>query len=363
MATEAVQALLERCDHLHLELYDGAEHQEAGEAELMVPYLTESRSKQKILCRQLFVLDDMMQLLERLESTDQLFNEPCPPNPGNDAHRRWKVLKSEYKEGVQEVETLISTLQDRMDKLHHKRDRLTNLVIALEKKKDLSLQMGESLKTAHNALRVCEGQLTQLRAETDATLDRSADWQHLRDTLQGYVEETQGVMQCRLLSVGSSELCVELRPRSCGSSSSGQLEPLRLTVTWSPDDHFHLQMYQGTTGLLEESMKGRLSHLSAALLEVMQGYISQGEMLAEIQALHSRFAIDWRPGQRLLVFLKTASSVCNLRVEEGYPSRGTATLVSVRRDGELVDNAVLQPPQKTPSLTEWLEFLSSSPYV
>ncbi|CAB1341599.1 unnamed protein product [Coregonus sp. 'balchen'] len=352
MATEAVQALFERCDHVHLDLYDGAEHQEGGEAELMVPYLTESRSIQKMMGRQLFVLDDMMQLLEKLESTDQLLNEPCPPNPGNKAHRRWKALKSEYKEGVQEVETLISTLQDRMDKLHHKRNRLTHLVTALEKKKDLSLQMGEALQRAHNALRVCEGQLAQLRAETDAALDRLADWQHLREALQGYVEETQGVMQCRLLSVGSSELCVELRPHSCGSSSSsGQLEPLRLTV------------YQGTAGLLEESIKGRLSHLSAALLEVMQCYISQGEMLTEIQALHSRFAIDWRPGQRLLVFLKTASRVCNLGVEEGYPSKGTATLISVRRDGELVDNAVLQPPQKTPSLTEWLEFLSSSPYI
>ncbi|XP_024288764.1 uncharacterized protein LOC112258557 isoform X1 [Oncorhynchus tshawytscha] len=362
MATEAVQALLERCDHVHLDLYDGTKHHEGGEAELMVPYLSESRSKQKILGRQLFVLDDMMQLLERLETTDQLFNEPCPPNPGNEAHSCWKVLKSEYKEGIQEVEALISTLRDMMDKLHHKRDRLTNLVTALENKKDLSLQMGESLQTAYNALRVCEGQLAQLRAETDATLDRSADWQHLRDALQGYVEETQGVMQCRLLSVGSSELCVELRPHSCGSTS-GQLEPLRLTVTWSPDDHFHLQVYQGTAGLLEVSMKGCLSHLSAAVLEVMQCYTSQGEMLAEIQALHSRFAIDWRPGQRLLVFLKTASSVCSLRVEEGYPSRGTATLISVRRDGELVDNAVLQPPQKTLSLTEWLEFLSSSPNV
>lgn len=61
-----------------------------------------------------------------------------------------------------------------------------------------------------------------------------------------------------------------------------------------------------------------------------------------------RFAIDWRPGQRLLVFLKTASSVCNLGVEEGYPSRGTATLISVRRDGELVDNAVLQVKYSSP---------------
>lgn len=61
-----------------------------------------------------------------------------------------------------------------------------------------------------------------------------------------------------------------------------------------------------------------------------------------------RFAIDWHPGQRLLVFLKTASSVCNLGVEEGYPSRGTATLISVRRDGELVDNAFLQVKYSSP---------------
>ena len=53
---------------------------------------------------------------------------------GNEAHSRWKVLKSEYKEGVQEVEALISTFRDMMDKLHHKRDRLTNLVTALENK-------------------------------------------------------------------------------------------------------------------------------------------------------------------------------------------------------------------------------------
>lgn len=50
-----------------------------------------------------------------------------------------------------------------------------------------------------------------------------------------------------------------------------------------------LQVFQGTAGLLEESVEGPVRQLSAALIEVMQHYISQGEMLAEIQALHSRY--------------------------------------------------------------------------
>jgi len=46
-------------------------------------------------------------------------------------------------------------------------------------------------------------------------------------------------------------------------------------------------MNQGKAGLAEDCMKGRLSELSAALLEVMQRYTSQGDMLAEIWTLHS----------------------------------------------------------------------------
>lgn len=49
-----------------------------------------------------------------------------------------------------------------------------------------------------------------------------------------------------------------------------------------------LQVNQGKAGLEEDTMKGRLSELSATLLEVMQRYTSQGDMLAEIWTLHSR---------------------------------------------------------------------------
>lgn len=48
-------------------------------------------------------------------------------------------------------------------------------------------------------------------------------------------------------------------------------------------------MFQGTAGLVEEAVNGPLRQVSAALVEVMERYISQGEMLSEIQALHSRY--------------------------------------------------------------------------
>lgn len=139
--------------------------------------------------------------------------------------------------------------------------------------------------------------------------------------LQATLEVTQANMQYRLLSASPSELCLELLPRSTQQS----LQPLHLSVKMTTEDHFHLQVkrvclfgqfficasfvtlstrenvllvfktccpmqvFQGTAGLLEESVEGPIRELSAALLEVMECYISQGKMLAEIQALHSRY--------------------------------------------------------------------------
>jgi len=54
------------------------------------------------------------------------------------------------------------------------------------------------------------------------------------------------------------------------------------------------------------------------------------------------FAIDWRPAQKSLVFLKSASVVCSLEVEEGYPRAGRARLGSIRRDAQPIDTSVLQ---------------------
>ncbi|XP_043091065.1 ZW10 interactor [Puntigrus tetrazona] len=378
MAAERTEAILERTDPSFLKSCNTTELQETGEGEIMAPYLMDCRRKQKHIFRQLCVVVDMIQLLAGLESVDQLLHKPCPQNPGNEARSAWKALKAEYQARVQEVEEMISTLRDRMEELHEKRKTLETLLSALQIKKEqckekervtakqnqraekqISFQLEDSIQAAQNAMDACDLRFSKLKDEVEKQMAQISDWTILRDGLQTLVNVTHRNMAYRLLSVSSSELCLELLPHAAEKS----LEPLRVSITMTTSDEFHLQVFQGTAGLVEEAVKGRLRQVSAALVEVLERYMSQGEMLSEIQALHSRFAIDWCPAEKLLIFLKTASTVCHLRVEEGYPSHGRATLLSVRKDGLLLDITDLEPPVQRPVLTEWLEFLSSNPNI
>ncbi|KAM7371416.1 hypothetical protein PAMP_008663 [Pampus punctatissimus] len=332
----------------------------------MVLHLTDSRRVQKFVFRQLFVLDSMMSLLEGLKSAQELLTLPAPPQPESGARGRWKALKVEGRAEVEETEALLRSLQDRIQQIHNRRHTLTQLIEQLHSRKQQCEQLGESLQKAQNALQVCDRQLTQLRAESDAVLGHLVSWQRLRDELQVLVSAAQDIMQINLLSSNQSELCVELRPRlsSSHSVSSNELEPLRLSVAWGHDDRFRLQVLEGTAaGVVEGCVLGRRSELSAALLEVMQSYMGQADLLCEIQALRSSFAIDWRPAQRLLVYLKTAALVCHLRVEEGYPDTGRARLLSVHRCGQPVDTSGLKPHKTDLRLTEWLVFLCGSPLI
>lgn len=56
------------------------------------------------------------------------------------------------------------------------------------------------------------------------------------------ISALQDVMQINLLSFNQSELRVELRPRPSSDQSSNEQEPLKLSVTWSHDDRFRLQV-------------------------------------------------------------------------------------------------------------------------
>ncbi|TDH03530.1 hypothetical protein EPR50_G00164840 [Perca flavescens] len=203
------------------------------------------------------------------------------------ARRRWKALKAENRSVVEETETLLTSLQDRSQQIQDRRHTLTQLVQQLDSKKQQSKQLEESLQKAQNALQSCDHQLTQLKAESEVVLGQLMIWQRIRDELQAYVSAAQDIMQISLLSFNQSELCVELRPRP-SHLSSNELEPLRLSVTWSHDDRFTLQVMEGPAGLVEDGVSGWRYALSAALLEVMQCYVGQSELLSEIQRLRSR---------------------------------------------------------------------------
>ncbi|KAI1884191.1 hypothetical protein AGOR_G00223890 [Albula goreensis] len=385
MATERAQLLLSWLEDAQKDIFNSAE-QDVGEAELtaavMVPYLTDSRKKLKMTQLQLCVLDQMLLLLEKLESPD-LLNSPSVPDTGADIQAHLKGLKSTYSEGVQRVQECITALQDRMELAGQKKEHLEKLLCCLERKKEelkekqrikekrdikkeklnsAKLQeLEESLLAGQRALHLSEQRISKLMTETDTCLASLDSWTLLRDGLQQSLQATLGLTGYKLLWVGPQQLSVELLPQ-VHRPDLVNLKPLSLSLTWGSDGLFRIQS-QGAGEILNEYQQGPLAHLSATLHEITQRYLSQGEMLAEIQELHSRFAIDWRPAQRLLVFLKSASVVCHLNVGEGYPSRGHATLLSVRGEREPLNITALQPPQTNPSLTEWLEFLTGCPDV
>ncbi|XP_059898658.1 uncharacterized protein si:dkey-225f5.4 [Gadus macrocephalus] len=361
MAT--VQSVLERCDPAFLDLYGDPEQSEYVEADRMLLQLIDNRRIKKVLWRQMSVFDSMLSDLEGSDSLQQLLTQSFPPKPDSKACSRWKALKAETRLVEEEIEVLIDGLLTREEQIVSKRLRLVHLVKELTEKKHQSKKLEMALQKSYNALHVCDGQLAILKAESEAAVNFLDKWQKVAEELRGCTSATKDLMQTKLLQSNQSELVVEQRPLLAGGQVSNDLLPLKLSITWCPDDRFKLQVNQGKAGLEENCMKGRLSELPAAMLEVRQRYSSQGDMLGEIQTLHSSFAIDWRPAQKLLVYLKSASVVCSLEVEEGYPRTGHACLVSIRRDAQPIDTSMLQPPKKKMSLTEWLVFLSTSPLV
>ncbi|KAM8844135.1 uncharacterized protein AB9W97_022344 isoform 2-T2 [Spinachia spinachia] len=333
------------------------------EAAGMVPYLTARRQVQKVLGRQLFVADSMMSLVEGLQSAQQLVTQPCPPQPGGVARSRWRCLRADSRSVTEETETLLWTLQDKIQQIHSRRHTLTLLIQRLHNKKEQYEQLDESLLKAHNALQSRDHHLSQLRPDLEVVLGQVTSWQPIRDELQGYVSAVQDVMQINLLSISQSELCLELRPRPVPDMLSNEPDTLKLSITWSDNNRFTMQVTEGPAGLVEGSLWGRRSELRSTLLEVMQRYLTQFHMLSEIQRLRSSFAIDWHPAQRLLVYLKNALLVCQLEVEDGYPTRGQTRLLSVRRDGQPLEISGLKPLRSDLSLTDWLESLSVHPLL
>nr|AIM47936.1 IGF2BP1 [Pantodon buchholzi] len=257
-------SLQERCEAAHRELFNTDENQEVVESEpppaVMVPYLIDSRKKLKVMSRQLFVLDSMLQLLESLKSPDELLDDSCPLDIGkggavlpphcqslvslvkNDlkhvledtSHKKFKALKQEYEEGTQAVQGQIAALQDKLKEANRKKEMLEEMLATLEAKRQHSFKMQEvecAQEASRKTLQLAKQKIVELTAEMDnymACLDKKT---HLRD--------------------------------------------------W--------------------------------------------------------FAIDWRPSERELVFLKSASSVCHLHVGEGYPSRGHISILSILREKEPLD--------------------------
>ncbi|KAK7938299.1 hypothetical protein WMY93_001625 [Mugilogobius chulae] len=181
MAAAKVRALLQSCDPQLLDVCGDSDHTDAADASRMVLFLMDSRRVQKVLWRQLFVLHSMVSLMEELKSARQLLTQPSPAPPDGGARSRWKTLKLQYKTSLEETENLLRTQLQKIQQIHEKRQRLSQLLQSLHKQDAHSHTLQDALLTAHNALQRSEEQLQQLRAQAEVTAGHMIDWERIRD--------------------------------------------------------------------------------------------------------------------------------------------------------------------------------------
>ncbi|XP_058859203.1 uncharacterized protein si:dkey-225f5.4 isoform X1 [Acipenser ruthenus] len=370
-------SLLERCDGAAVSPHSVPDKHD--KIEVLLGYFVESCRKNQLLCRQLHVLDSLLSVLETMDPQN-LDPDPQDFRAGEkEMHGVWKGLKRQFQEERQQNEALIAVALEKGRRLQEARGALEELLHKLELKKakfeenqqsqmakqqqdkdraQCFLQRREELEAAleqgRRNLQRCDENILQLKQEVQDMQKQFGQGTRELDRTLELFRELQGV---GILSLSEEGITVQLRAAS-------HTEPLHVSLHWRGDETLHVQMSSAGAGLCEAMLlREPLGDVKSVILEALHCYSSQASLLSDIQGLQGRFAIDWHAADRRLLFLKSASVVCTLAVEEGFPSRGQVQLVSVQGKAQPVHAASLRPPQPNPSLLDWLEFLDSSPDV
>ncbi|XP_053330241.1 uncharacterized protein LOC128504037 isoform X2 [Spea bombifrons] len=340
-------------------------HREDGDGDVSARVLVDSCKahcrKQKMLCGQLQVLHFLLEFLEEADTAN--WDEAAPEilsHKLEEVKRHWKLLKAQYQEKVREVEGIIPQLVDRQQLLREKQKLLEESLQRYQRQKEetnsvlqkRTEQEAERLQDfaqrQRQVVQKCAIQIHQLEEEVKRLEESASSWvqtvSRLLTALQGF----------SVVSVEENTLVLDVDETTD--------VPLRLTLRWSPQGGLQVE----TDGLVPappcELLAGSVSHVKSVILELQAWYRSQGHVLRELSGLQDRFAVDWLPAERTLLFLK-GSTQCLLFVEPGYPATGGIQLKSVKSGRLSLDPATLKPPGEEPSLCDWLEYLQSCPGI
>ncbi|KAL8164238.1 UNVERIFIED_CONTAM: hypothetical protein K2H54_048047 [Gekko kuhli] len=354
---------------------DGAEAELPAKA--LAEHAVNTRKTHKLLLSQLQVLKFLLDFLD----SDRDFRDASSAGVRQEmqeAKQQWKALKAEYQE---KVEAIKEAVPQTLAKLEEGRRRARLLEETLGRYRAKKEEMEEKVKNAQERclkeqerLRKLQEQMEGRVAEVQGRLQRqreelqrlqgaleeqdrqAGDWREKAQTISDFrcfLEMLQGV---KVTHASESDLELELTPHA----QSGTAEPhcLKLRLHWREDGNIALQSDCPLFLLSTTLPTGSRGTVSDILLELQDSYWQQARLLAEIESLQNCFAIDWQPEERLLHYLKP-SSTCTLRVEPGYPTGGGICLLSIKSQHGPVDATVYRPPQETPSLKDWLEYLSA----
>ncbi|XP_077140238.1 outer kinetochore KNL1 complex subunit ZWINT isoform X1 [Ranitomeya variabilis] len=354
---EAAQRLL---DSLGNSLCLDVHHKEEGDGEIpakvLVDYSMERRRKQKMLCSQLQVLRFLLELLQEADTANweemspELLNKEV-----EEVKKQWKSLRSEYQEKVNEVEELIPQL---LEKIQLIQERKTQLEETMERYQAQARERQQHLQEVYQEQQVvvqkCQIQIAQLKDEVQELEQSVACWIRTvsRDAKFAGLLSMHGVS---LLSVGENELLLDLHV-----INKTEIPPLRVNLHLSSEGDFQVEPEDSMLTLPPELRRGAISHIIAIILELQCWYQSHATLLKELKELQQRFAIDWQPAERQLVFLNR-NKQHRLAIGPGYPVSGGVRLLSVKGAEPCATADKIKPPVENPSLSDWLEYLHGYP--
>ncbi|XP_069842424.1 ZW10 interactor isoform X2 [Dendropsophus ebraccatus] len=322
------------------------------------------RRKQKMLGSQLQVLRFLLEFLQEAdtaswdETRPELLNQEV-----EEVKKKWKALKSEYQEKVNEVEEMIPQLLEKIELIHEKKTGLEEALhryhaqkaVAEEKAKERQQHLQELFQKQQLVVQKCQLQMEQLKDEIqklEQSVERWIQTVHSDSTLAGLLSNLEGVT---LVSAEEKELVLELNVRE-----RTEIPPLRVTLHWTSEEEFRVKTEDPMPRLPAELQRGSTSHVVPVILELHCWYQSHARLLTELNGLQERFAIDWLPADRKLLFLE-GKRQHTLVIESGYPVSGGVRLLPVQGAGLCNTSDNIKPPMENPSVTDWLEYLHSAP--
>ncbi|XP_070597336.1 outer kinetochore KNL1 complex subunit ZWINT isoform X2 [Erythrolamprus reginae] len=346
-------------------------------AQVLAEFEVNTRKTQKWMYTQLQVLKFLQDFLDSVPHIQDA-SDSAVRKEMEEAKKEWKALKADYQQQVdaingtvpqilakqEEVQSRTRVLEEALQRYRAKKEEieeksrdaqerhLEEQELLRERHQQLEQQVAElqdRLQKQQKELEFLQGEIGQQEAEAkiwQEKMQRVSDFRGLLETLQGV----------KVICVSESDMELELtsQPQPEISAPCG----LKLRLHWGKEGNVTLQSDSLTFLLPGELPLGTCSTLKGLLLELQHSYSQQAQLLAEIELLQNCFAIDWQPEKRLLSYLKP-SSTCSLYVESGYPDGGQIRLHSIKTPQGKIDVTSYKPPQKTPSLQNWLMYLST----
>ncbi|KAM5146490.1 outer kinetochore KNL1 complex subunit ZWINT [Mantella aurantiaca] len=333
-------------------------------AKILVHFSMERCRKQKLLCSQLRILRFLLEFLQ--EASTVSWEETNPELLSQEeemVRQKWKGLKAEYQNKVKEVEELLPELLEKIQLLQEKKTQLEESLENFQSKRTIKenqakQELEETLQKQKQVVQKCEDHIQLLKVEVEK-LEQSADsWIQSVNKDYSLLELLRTLQGLSLVSVEDKELVLDLYAGETTATT-----PLRVNVHLTSEGQFHIKTEDFMPGLPPELHHGATTDiLTSVILELQCWYRNHSQLLAEMRELQDRFAIDWFPVERQILFLK-GSVQYTLHVESGYPQSGEIKLLSVKglETDELSNH--FRPPGERPSLTAWLEYLQTLPQL